>query len=108
MSTEKLVPASSEKLLDLTLYHDPSGEVNKMLKIKITNLWRTRRQSWPLSIRRCAKLLMNSCMWATVHLSKDEDQFHRVLQNVEMESNQKIFSEVQSQIQTFKMMNFMV
>ena len=108
LARRNLFQRRAKKLLDLTLYHDPSGEFNKMLKIKITNLWRTRRQSWPLSMRRCAKVLVNSCMWATVHLSNNDDQFHRVIQNVDMESIQKIFSKVQSQIQTLKRMNFTV
>ena len=37
-------------------------------------------------------------MWATVHLSKDEDQFQRVFQNVDVESVKKIFTTMQRQI----------
>ena len=41
---------------------------------------------------------MNSCMWATVHLSKDEDDFRRILQILEVHRIQTVFETVQAQI----------
>ena len=31
---------------------------------------------------------MNSCMWATVHLSQEEDDFKRIVQNLEVQKIQ--------------------
>ena len=40
----------------------------------------------------------NSCMWATVHLSKDEDDFKRAIQHVEVRKIETNFEMVQAQI----------
>ena len=42
---------------------------------------------------------MNSCMWARVRLSKDEEQLQRVLRDMDVESIQMVFTSVQTQIQ---------
>ena len=41
---------------------------------------------------------MNSCMWAAAHLSKDEDDFKRIIQNMELQKIQTIFETVQAQV----------
>ena len=42
---------------------------------------------------------MNSCMWASVYLDQERDQFQRVLRNMDGEEIQEIFSTTQNQIQ---------
>ena len=42
---------------------------------------------------------MNSCMWASVYLDQERDQFQRVLLNMDGEEIQEIFSTTQNQIQ---------
>ena len=58
----------------------------------MSNIWRTGRRSssFPCS---CSfmELFTRSCMWATVHLNKNEDQHQRVSQNVEMDKVVVIF-----------------
>ena len=41
---------------------------------------------------------MNSCMWASVYLDQERDQFQRFLRNVDVEEIQLIFSTTQNQI----------
>ena len=45
---------------------------------------------------------MNSCMWAAVYLSKDEDDFNRASQNKEVRRTQTIFKTVEAQISNLK------
>ena len=45
---------------------------------------------------------MNSCMWAAVYLSKDEDDFNRATQNKEVRRTQTIFKTVEAQISNLK------
>ena len=45
---------------------------------------------------------MNSCMWAKVHLSKDEADFKRAIQNMEVRKIETIFEIVQAQISHLK------
>ena len=45
---------------------------------------------------------MDSCLWATVHFRKSEDDFKRVIQNTEVQKIQTIFETVQAQISNLK------
>ena len=46
---------------------------------------------------------MNSCMWATVHSSKDEDDVKRIIQNMEVQKIQTVFETVQAQISDLRL-----
>ena len=41
-------------------------------------------------------------MWPPVHLSKEEDQFQRVLRNVDIEAIQKMLTSVQRKIRNLQ------
>ena len=71
------------------LIHKPHDEINEKLQTQVLQ-----------NIRRKFDVLTNSCMWATVHLSKDEDDFKRVIQNMEAQKIQMIFGTVQAQMTT--------
>ena len=45
---------------------------------------------------------MNSCIWATAQLSKDEDDFKRMIPNVEVQKIPTIFETVQTQVRNLK------
>ena len=45
---------------------------------------------------------MNSCMWATVHSSKDEDDVKRIIQNMEVQKIQTVFETVQARISNLR------
>ena len=45
---------------------------------------------------------MNSCMWATAHLSKEGDQFQRVLRNTDVETIEKVLTTVHNPIQVLR------
>ena len=44
------------------------------------------------------EVFMNSCMWATVQLSKDKDNLKRIFQNSDLQRIQTVFETVQAQI----------
>ena len=48
------------------------------------------------------RMFMNSCIWASVHLSKDGDQIQRVLRDMDVESIQKLFTTVQKQVRSLQ------
>ena len=48
------------------------------------------------------RIFMNSCKWATVHLSKDGDQFQRVLRNMDVETIENVLTTAQKQIQVLQ------
>ena len=95
---------SSGSLRDITLYHKRSDDVNSLLNLKTARHarqknWRTKRQSCSSSGPCSSSFignLRNLCIWATVHLSKNEVQ---CLQNVHTDRSRMIFLTVQSQIQ---------
>ena len=43
-------------------------------------------------------MCMNSCVWASVHLSKDGDQFQGVLRNMDVGSIQNVFTTVRHEV----------
>ena len=45
---------------------------------------------------------MNYCMWAAVHLDKDQDQNQRALRNTNVSEIQQMFSVMQDQIHTLE------
>ena len=106
-STKRPDAMSSGSLRDISLYHEPSDDVNSLLNLKTARHarqknWRTRES---LALRQVpvhqasSGLFMSSCTWATVHLSKNEVQCQRVLQTVHTERSRMIFRTVQSQFQ---------
>ena len=83
--TARLVAVSSARLMDLTLYHAPSHEVNKLLNIQamrnVCEKFGVQEDS--LGLRHVAvhqgscDISMNTCMWATLHfLDLVLDQYH--------------------------------
>ena len=46
---------------------------------------------------------MNSCVWASVHLSKDEDVLKRISENLEVQRIQTVFETVQAQISILRL-----
>ena len=46
---------------------------------------------------------MNSCVWATVYLSKDENDFKRIIPNMEVQKTQTIVVTVQAQISNLQL-----
>ena len=66
---------------------------------RISKNWRNWRQTWCSSVPSQWSLvedLHDSCMWATVHLSKDDwVQFQRVPRNIDVVSIEKVFTTVQ-------------
>ena len=98
---------SRGSLRDISLYREPSDDVNSLLNLKTARHarqknWRTRES---LALRQVpvhqasSGTFRNSCMWATVHLSKNEEQCQRVLQIVHTDRSRLIFRTVHSQIQ---------
>ena len=66
---------------------------------RISKNWRNWRQPWCSSVpvnEATRRIFMISCMWATVHLSKDDGvQFQRVPRNIDVVSIEKVFTTVQ-------------
>ena len=54
-----------------------------------------------LFIKHCGFFLLDSFMWATVHLSNNQDKFQRALRNTDIKSIQNVFTTVQNQIHVF-------
>ena len=48
------------------------------------------------------RVSLKSCMWATVHLSKNGEQLQRALHNVDVESMRKVFTTVQNRSQNLQ------
>ena len=87
---EETHAVSSGSLGDITLYHEPCDDVNSLLNLKTARHARKKIgvQRESLDIRQVPfhqaslGIFRNSCIWATVHLIKNEEQCQRVLQNV--------------------------
>ena len=86
LSSRRLDAMPCKIAKDLALHHNPSSEADKVFTIKtMQNACQTFGVPGDsLGIRDVPvnqamwRVFMNSCMWATVHLSKDGDQFPRV------------------------------
>ena len=94
---------------DPTARHEPEDGANVLQNIKATRNARQKLDVREADFRRfpvhqasCRKY-PNSCMWVTVHLSKNGDQCQRVNQNVVVVNFHTVFVAVQAQIQNLQL-----
>ena len=85
--TERSVALKQEESEDPTLIHNSHDEVSDMLQTQVL-----QNSSWKFDVsllhmfsvnQALWRRFMNSCLWETVHLGKDEDDFKRVIHKME-------------------------
>ena len=100
-STETSVALKHEDSEAPTLTHKPHDEVSELqtqvlqiisrkFDVSVLHLFPFNQALWRINFY--------SCMWATVHLSKDEGDFSRIIQKMEVHEIQTVFEAVQAQI----------
>ena len=86
----------------------PQKKVSNMFQRQVLqNISRTSDVSLPLlhmfPVNQALwEILINSCMWATVYLRKDDEEFKRVIDNMEVREVETIFEKVQRRSATSK------
>ena len=107
--TKKLVATKYEGSEDPTLLHQPSDKETPMLKVKVLqnvsqNFYTPKASLCRFLVNRPVwGISLKSCMWATVHLRRDEDKFQRIIQNLEVQRIQTVFETVTVQISNLRL-----
>ena len=88
MTTVRPAELSTKNVQDPTLFYSPNNEANRLMNMKtirkrMSQRWAYRKTVLPFVGSSSIVFFFDSCMWATVHLCKHEDQFQRIFQNVE-------------------------
>ena len=89
------------------MIHKIHDEANKVLKARSSSecgrkFYTSSLHQFPVNHALCG-IFMNSCVWASVHLSKDEDVWKRIVENLEVQRIQTVFETVQAQISNVRL-----